>query len=188
MVTIILPWEVHFMDCSPSPGEHILICGKPKSGKTTRAFKLAASILVEEPDSYCLVLTNKAKFLRRKPEIPSEDEIEDRILFKWFTNMSSLLKITSERHLYTDVRISCVIVEDIYNTIPAKHSINVIAQIINAFSVFEGCRIIITSILRTDEQLRSFRLLMSRFELMNDGNAESHPFHMSAAKTSAEIS
>ncbi|EAX98034.1 hypothetical protein TVAG_275440 [Trichomonas vaginalis G3] len=170
---------------------NVLICGKPKSGKTTRAFQIASEILLNNPNSFCLVLTNCAKFIRKTPNIPNKSELADRFLFKCISNKSELVHAASERHLFTDKQLSCIIVDDMYNfiidQINPTSTISAIALLWNSALIYENCSLIITTIMKNNDYIKSFRIIMDEYESMQDGKPEIHKFHKSLKKMNADF-
>ena len=169
-------------------GQNVLIIGKPNSGKTTRAFQIAAEILLSEPDSFCLVLCNKAKITRKRPVVPHEDDLAERFLFKFINSKKSLYQTLCELHLFNEKRLSCIIIEDIHLLLQQRKIGPVLMNICSAAMVFSSCSVIITKIMGKDEKLETLRTMMHKFEFMENGKPEKHDFHLSANKTNAEYS
>lgn len=170
---------------------NVLIVGNPKSGKTTRAFQLASDILIANPGTYCLVLTQRAKFLRKTPNIPKKELLGERYLFKWVSTKQNLIHAACERHLYTEKPLSCILVDDLHSFITDQQfnssTLNAVTMLWNATSVFSNCSLIVTTILKKNDPIKSFRLIMDHLEIMQDGQAEVHTFQKSLKKLNDDL-
>ncbi|KAH0791174.1 hypothetical protein GPJ56_004913 [Histomonas meleagridis] len=144
------------------PSTRGLVFGLADSGKTTFSFEYAEAILKENPESVCLILAQKPKS-KRKPIKLEFDETFDRMLFKWITDRASLLFTISQLHLHIEQPLELVIVEDILEVANTSQAQALIANLINALSVFPGCRLLVTMTPKPDSNISLFRHFFTHY-------------------------
>jgi hypothetical protein len=151
------------MDSLPTdPCVYCLVFGRTDSGKSTFALGYAASVLREKPESACLIFAHKSKTTRKLVAIP-DPSISDRVLYRWVNDRFTLIESAARLHEYADQPLELLIVEDLLDFVHPFQAHGTVALLINAVSVFPGCRLLVTLTPRSETAIAGFRVLMTHY-------------------------
>lgn len=157
----------------------ILICGPNNSGKTRKIFEIVTSTLENNPGTNCLIFTSKHKFLVKKPFIKNEENIKDRIFFKFFDSRAELLSYFVDRSIFHIKPLSIVVVEDIDTILYEAYRLRFYALITAiASSNLPDAAFLVTSTPEAYEKISNYRYFFDFYELYSDNKFERFRFHL----------
>lgn len=156
--------ELHFSMMRSLPFDTSIRClvfGKADSGKTRFIYYYATKLLTDN-EGVCLIITRKTK-AERKLVLNDNDSCLDRILYKWVTELVSLINVASSLHLFTDQNLQLLVIEDLLELIPVSQVNFVVSLFLNALTVFPQCRFIVTITPRKEFYIGMLRLYMTHY-------------------------
>lgn len=139
-----------------------LVFGKSDSGKTTFVYEYATSLLTEKKDGICLIIARKTKAERKLVDC-GDCPCLNRILYKWATDVISLIQIASRLHLFLDRELELLVIEDILEYVSPYHANCIISTFLNAISKFKDCRFIVTMTPQRNVNISYFRCSMNYY-------------------------
>jgi hypothetical protein len=151
------------MDSLPiDPCVYCLVFGRTDSGKSTFALDYATSVLRAHPGSACLVFAHKSKTMRKLVPI-ADASVSNRVLYRWVNDRFTLIESAARLHEYAEEPLELLIVEDLLDFVHPFQVHGTVALLINAVSVFPGCRLLVTLTPRNETAIAGFRVLMTHF-------------------------